>query len=50
MKYKNKHEVMRDFKNGKLSKWEVDVILENLEFEKNLSDVGKIILDLNGVK
>ena len=46
MKYKTKKEVME----ANLADWEREVILENLEFEKNLSEIGKLILELNGVK
>ena len=46
MKYKTKKEVME----ANLDDWERKVILENLEFKKNLSEVGKLILELNGVK
>ena len=46
MKYKSKKEIME----ANLSEWERKVILEQFEFEQNLSDIGKLILELNGVK
>ena len=42
MKYKTKSEVMRAYHDGKLAKWELKPILENLEFEKNASDIAKL--------
>jgi len=46
MKYKSKKEIME----ANLAEWERKVILEQFEFEQNLSDIGKLILELNGVK
>ena len=39
MRYKSKKEVME----ANLAEWERKVILENMEFEKNLSEIGKLI-------
>lgn len=46
MKYKSIEEI----KNSNLAQWEKDVMIENFKFKENLSDVGKLILELNGVK
>lgn len=32
MKFKNKKEVIEAYKNGKLAKWEIEPILEHIEF------------------
>lgn len=43
MRYKNKEEVMKAYKEGKLAKWELKPILEHIEFCENLSEIGKIV-------
>ena len=42
MKFKTKSEVMKAYHNGKLAKWELKPIIENIEFEKNASEVAKL--------
>ena len=41
MKYKSKQEIM----DANLADWERKVILENFEFEQNLSEIAKIVFD-----
>ena len=41
--YKTKGEVWKAYKEGKLAAWERDVILEDLNFRENLSEIGKIV-------
>jgi hypothetical protein len=43
--YKTKGEVWKAYKEGKLYDWERDVILEEIEFRENLSEIGKIVFD-----
>lgn len=43
MKYKSKKEIME----ANLADWEREVILENFEFEQNLSEIGKLIFNRN---
>lgn len=43
MKYKTKGEAIKAYKEGKLAKWELKPILDNIEFEENLSEIGKLI-------
>ena len=43
MKYESKEEVMRDYKNGKLAEWELEPILDNIEFEENLKYVLSLL-------
>ena len=45
MNYKTKGEVWKAYKKGKLADWERDAILERIEFEENLSEIGKIVFD-----
>lgn len=45
MNYKTKEEVWKAYKEGQLYDWERDVILEEIEFRKNLSEIGKIVFD-----
>ena len=42
MRFKTKSEVMKAFHDGKLAKWELKPILDNIEFEKNASDIAKL--------
>ncbi|MBR3208701.1 MAG: hypothetical protein IKF82_00375 [Bacilli bacterium] len=50
MNFKTKGEVWKAYKNGKLAAWERDVILERIEFEENLSKIGKVILEYHDLK
>ena len=50
MKFKTKSEVMQAYKDGKLAKWELEPILENLEFEQNCSDIAKLVLEFYQIK
>lgn len=43
--YKTKGEVWKAFHNGELAEWELKPILERIEFEENLSAVGKAALE-----
>ena len=43
MKYKSRAEI----EAANLADWEREVILENFEFEQNLSEIGKLVLDYN---
>ena len=45
MRYKNKEEVMKAYKEGKLAKWELKPILEHIKFCQNLSEIGKIVFN-----
>ena len=42
MKYKSKQEIM----DANLADWEREVILENFEFEQNLSKIGKLVFNM----
>ena len=44
MKYKSRKEIME----ANLADWERKVILENFEFEENLSEIGKLLFNKNG--
>ena len=44
--YKTKEEVMKAYKEGKLAKWELKPILENIEFRENCSEIAKIVFKI----
>lgn len=46
MKWKSKKEI----EESNLADWEKKVILENFEFEENLSEIGKIVLEYSKLK
>lgn len=48
--FKSKSEVMKAYHDGKLAKWELEPILENLEFEQNCSDIAKLVLSFYKIK
>lgn len=50
MEYKTKEEVWKDYHDGKLYDWERDVILENIEFKENCSEIAKIVLEYAKLK
>lgn len=41
LKWKSKEEIL----SANLADWEKEVILENFEFEQNLSEIGKIVME-----
>lgn len=50
MNFKTKGEVWKAYKDGKLASWERDVILKRINFEQNLSEIGKVILEYHDLK
>ena len=50
MKFETKEDVMKAYHDGKLAKWELKPILENLEFEQNCSDIAKLVMSFYQTK
>ena len=42
MRFKTKNEVIKAYSDGKLAKWELKPILDNIKFEKNTSEIAKL--------
>ena len=46
MKWKSKEEIL----SANLADWEKEVILENFEFEQNLSEIAKVVREYVEIK